>query len=101
MKRANYYAAHRLARLGHLGTLAMTHSRNNFLWFLGEVHDPRFPRVGSDRHVMRERITHFGQRWGLRAMLVNFHRKRGWWNCDSKPLIRLWVEFKAVSNVGI
>jgi len=48
--RAIFYAQSRAARLGELGTLACTTSRERFQWLLLEVFDIRHPRVGDAKH---------------------------------------------------
>lgn len=68
-----------------------------YQWLLTEVYDPRFPHIGDDRHGMNGRNFN-SLRYGgdTHARLTEFHQKRGWLNCRHKPLIRLWVEWKAM-----
>lgn len=96
MTRQRYLECHRLARVGKLGSLAVGLGGEAFQWFLVEVYDVRHPVIGSDRHAARDRIAKFGRSAGrLWNSLAEWHYKHGWLNCWNKPLIRLWVEFKA------
>ena len=45
MSRERFRVRHRHARLGNLGTLAMSMSGVCFQWFLTEVYDLRFPQL--------------------------------------------------------
>lgn len=47
MNRETYRTIHRIARMGCLGTLSAYSSRKDFYWFLKEVFDLRFPRIGD------------------------------------------------------
>ena len=47
LTREKYMASHRIARIGCLGTLSAYSSREDFDWFLKEVFDLRFPRIGD------------------------------------------------------
>ena len=49
-KKAIFKAQCREARLGNLGSLAMSVSNDRYNWLLHEVYDIRFPRLGNDRH---------------------------------------------------
>ena len=50
MNRTEFRRNHRLARMGSLGTLAVSLGMDLYLWFLHEVYDLRHPHVGSTRH---------------------------------------------------
>lgn len=52
MNRTQYLKFHRLARRGDLGTLAVQTAWPVYQFFLTEVHDLRFPRVGDNRHAL-------------------------------------------------
>ncbi len=98
MNRDKFKSFHRQARLGNLGSLAMSVSNSLYGWLLSEVYDPRFPHVGDDRHAMRDRIANFGRTAGkTQNALAQWHYKRGWLNCWHKSLLRLWVEYKAIT----
>lgn len=51
MNRETYYRNARLARIGALGTLAMSLSYRWYQWFLVEVYDLRFPHIGDGRQL--------------------------------------------------
>jgi len=70
LSRKSFRAAHRLARLGSLGSLACRFPAAPYQWFLREVYDLRHPHVGNDRHSfprtfdsLRGRLTRQGSRF--------------------------------------
>jgi hypothetical protein len=50
LTRNRFREYHRIARLGILGTLACRMEPAPYQWFLREVYDLRFPRIGDERH---------------------------------------------------
>jgi hypothetical protein len=64
-----YTRCHRIARIGNLGTLAMSLSEPQYQWFLTQVYDLRFPHIGSERHMNRR--TFDSLRQGVRARRLN------------------------------
>lgn len=107
MTRERFKTLHRAARLGDLGSLACTLPGDVYQWFLREVYDLRFPHFGEDRRRVDDLLTgrdFKGQcRFNshccggtLHRRLANWHQARGWMNCFTKPILRLWVEYKAV-----
>ena len=49
--RTRFRSLARQARLGNLGTLAMSLPRSEYDWYLHNVYDLRYPHVGDDRHL--------------------------------------------------
>lgn len=103
MTRERFKELHRAARAGNLGTLACTLPDKLYHWFLLEVYDLRFPHVGDDRRRVDELIQRRAfdsMRHGgtTQRQLAEWHYSHGWINCYHKSLLRLWVEFKAMSQ---
>jgi len=98
MQKSTFKACYQMARLGALGPLCFA-AGARYQWLLTQVYDLRFPHIGDERHGMNGRnfdeMQHGGQ---THRRLVQFHHERGWWNCAHKPLIRLWVEYKAMQE---
>ena len=104
MTRERFKELHRAARVGNLGTLACTLPGKLYQWFLTEVYDLRFPHIGDDRHQVAEQLKTSPRfdsyRYGppLQKRLAEWHYSHGWINSGHKSLLRLWVEFKAMSH---
>lgn len=98
MNQSTFKNCYQMARMGALGPLCFA-AGNHYQWFLRQVYDLRFPHIGDDRHQMQGR-SFDAMRYGgqTHARLAQYHQERGWLNCRHKPLIRLWVEYVAISR---